>query len=74
MHILRLLPVLSLLLGARASPVDLSDEASHLLHERDAQSNVCLPVGLVGLAPGVGTSSTKCESTFSSYVYARVCF
>ena len=72
MHIFRVLPVLSLLLGARASPVDSGDEVSRRLHARAAPSDVCLPVSPAGVAAGV--DSQTCGSTFSSYIHARMCF
>ena len=72
MHISRVLPVLSLLLGVRASPVDSSDEASHRFHARADPSDVCFPTSLGGVASGVDGQTGG--STFSSLVHARVCF
>ena len=62
MHIFRVLPVLTLLLGARASPVESSDEASNRLDVRADISQICYPASLGGVIPGV--DSQTCGSTF----------
>ena len=63
MHIFRVLPILSLLLGAHASPVDSSDEASHRVDVRATVSQVCYPTSIGGVASGVDTQTGG--STFS---------
>ena len=63
MYIIRVLPVLSLLLGARASPFDSSKEASHRLDVR-ATSQICFPFSTVGVIPGIDSQTGG--STFSS--------
>ena len=63
MHIFRVLPVLTLLLGARASPVDSSDPAPYRLDVRaDNITQVCFPGSAAGVAPGVDSQTSG--STF----------
>ena len=62
MRIFRVLPVLGPFLGARASPVDSSDDASHRLDVRATISQICLPASVGGVIPGV--DSQTCGSTF----------
>ena len=60
MHIFLVLPVLTLLLGARASPVDSSDQALDV--RADNITQVCFPESADGVAPGVDSQTSG--STF----------
>ena len=62
----RALPILSLLLGALANPLDLRDTAPRGLEARQLGANVCYPLSTGGLIVNFCASQTG-ESTFLFY-------
>jgi hypothetical protein len=57
MRLFRVVPILTLFLGARASSLDLGEPAPHRVETRDAGADACYPVNLRGLFPNLCVGS-----------------